>query len=132
MQALELWLFGSLVAGQAHGELHIPLHNPQLFSVHTQAQNDQTCGGCNPSLRAKGVFKPMRLDPVDLNVRRHEAAHISSHNDPCTDFARPFWVGVKEVGVDGNSGNHNANDLRGEEDGYDRPRPRALEREAED
>lgn len=76
---------------------------------------------------AKDLCRAQLGDPLDLNVRCHEAGPIAAGRDPRADLARAFGVAVEEVGVDGRCDDHDAEALQPCEDGEYHVVPPVLE-----
>jgi len=111
---------------------HRTLQLPDSFAVHLQEHDHRDGSKSDGSLDAKDLCRAQLGDPLDLNVRCHEAGPVAAGRDPCADLTWAFWVAVEQVGVDGRCDDHDAEALQTCEDGEDHIVPPVLEWETED
>lgn len=111
-----------------HTALPPPDALPIQLQEHDQGKGSERDGG----LDAQRPRRAEPLHPFDLDIGRHEARPVAARRDPRADLARSLRVAVQQIGVDGRGDHHDAEALRGREDGNHHVVPLALEREAQD
>lgn len=96
-----------------------------------QDENDEKGGGKNGGLDTETVLWALRLGPADLEVGDDESAQGTGEVHPGSDLARAIGVAVKKIGVDGDGGDHHAEDIEAPGHGGDHVMVGILEAEAD-
>lgn len=113
-------------------EFHPTLRHPNPLPKQPQHQHQNPRRRRYPRLGPQHLHWPIPRHPINLHIRGHEAANGLAHGNPRAYLATALRIRIQEIGVDRDGRNHDACDLRSNEDGDDDPVVDVLEGEAED